>query len=163
MDEESLTKTVKLPTFSGERKDFQIWWVRFCAYASVQGFRQSIGRVRDPDLPSSEDVTIDARSDQGKKQLRAKRANAVAMANLTMAFTTEALIGMVYQAQTSLWSSGLTYVIVDALHKKYIPKDLVSKIELRRELNAVSMKKDDDPAVLFVAISGIENKYNTSM
>jgi hypothetical protein len=38
------------------------------------------------------------------------------------------------------------------------PKDLVSKIEFRRALNAVTMKKADDPALLFEQISAIENK-----
>jgi hypothetical protein len=42
---------------------------------------------------------------------------------------------------------------------KVFPKDLVSKIELWRALNAVSMKKEDDPAIQFEQIIAIENKY----
>ena len=53
-------------------------------------------------------------------------------------------------------------MLVDALFNKYVPQDLVSKIELRRALNCVSMKKEEDPVDLFKAISGIKNKYNTS-
>ena len=49
---------------------------------------------------------------------------------------------------------------MDALFKKYVPQDLVSKIELRRALNAVSTKKEEDLANLFEAISVTENKYN---
>jgi hypothetical protein len=49
----------------------------------------------------------------------------------------------------------------NALHTKYFPKDLVSTIELRRALNAVTMKKEVDPAMLFEQISAIENKFNT--
>ena len=33
---------------------------------------------------------------------------------------------------------------------------------MRRELNAARMKKEEDPANLFEAISDIENKYNTA-
>ena len=51
-------------------------------------------------------------------------------------------------------------MLVDALFNKYVPQDLVSKIELRRALNCVSMKKEEDPVDLFKAISGIKNKYN---
>jgi hypothetical protein len=35
------------------------------------------------------------------------------------------------------------------------------QIELRRALNAVSMKKEDDPAILFEPISATENKYDS--
>ena len=52
-------------------------------------------------------------------------------------------------------------MVVDALFNKYVPQNLVSKIELRRALNSVIMKKEEDPANLFEAISGIKNKYNT--
>jgi hypothetical protein len=38
-------------------------------------------------------------------------------------------------------------MMMKQLHTKYFPKDLVSKIELRRALNGVSMKKEDDPAL----------------
>ena len=41
------------------------------------------------------------------------------------------------------------------------PKDLVSKIELRRALIKMTMKKDDNPATLFEQISALENRYNT--
>eukprot|EP00957_Ditylum_brightwellii_P119504 9117842-Ditylum_brightwellii.AAC.1 len=49
------TKAVLLPTFDGTSKMFQIWWIRFKAYASMYGFMQSIGHEIDSDLPDSED------------------------------------------------------------------------------------------------------------
>ena len=67
--------------------------------------------------------------------------NAIAIANLTIAFTSELLIGMVYQERTTNWPSGLEHMVMDALFKKIVPQDLVSKVELRRALNAVNMKK----------------------
>ena len=51
-------------------------------------------------------------------------------------------------------------MVVHALSNQYVPLDLVSKIELCRALDAVIMKKEEDPANLFKAISDIENKYN---
>jgi hypothetical protein len=78
-----------------------------------------------------------------------------------MAFTAEALMGMIYNAKTADWPNELAWMVVKALHRKYFPKDLMSKIEWRRALNAVSMKKEDDPAILFEQICAIENKYNT--
>jgi hypothetical protein len=91
-------KSVRLPTFSGEQKDFQIWWMRFYAYAGVYGFASAAGQTRNPDLPSKESDTIDESTDVGKRQKVAKKANSVCMASLTMAFTTEQLMGMIYAA-----------------------------------------------------------------
>ena len=82
--------------------------------------------------------------------------NAIAIANLTIAFTSELLIGMVYQERTTNWPSGMPHTLVDASFNKYIPQYLVSKIKLRRALNAVSMNKEEDPVDLFEAIRGIE-------
>ena len=160
MDDDDVkgSKTVKLPTFNGEAKEAQIWLMRFRAYADVYGFSQSIMETADPNLPATESSVIDESTDDGKKQARAKRANKIALANLTMAFTTEALMGLIYKARTNDWPNGLAWMVMKEVHKKNFPKDLVSKIELRRELNAVSMKKEDDPAFLFEQISAIENK-----
>ena len=88
--------------------------------------------------------------------------NAIAITNITMSFTSELLIGMVYQARTTEWNSGLAHMVVYVLFKKYFLQYLVSKIELRRALNAVSIKKEEDPENLFEVISGIKNKYNTA-
>jgi len=155
-------KSIRLPTFGGEHKDFQMWWVRFTAFASVYGFAASVGRTPDPNLPGSEDEVIDESTDEGKLMAKARKKNAIAMANLTMAFTSESLLGMVYKAKDSGYPSGCAWKVVDALHRKYIPQDLVSKVELRQALSAVSMKRDEDPAKLFEALSAIENKYNTA-
>jgi hypothetical protein len=35
-------KGVKLPNFDGDSKKFQLWWTRFCAYATVYKFRQAL-------------------------------------------------------------------------------------------------------------------------
>eukprot|EP00957_Ditylum_brightwellii_P090588 6899176-Ditylum_brightwellii.AAC.1 len=60
------------------------------------------------------------------------------------------------------WPSGLAYKIVVMLHEKYAPQDMVAKIELRRTLNSVIMKKKDDPVVLFEQIIRLQNCYNTN-
>ena len=144
-DDKMISGKVQLPKFNGERKDFVTWWMRFQAYAAVVGFTQSIQKTRDGDLPLLEAQTLDSSDAVRKKQEKALKSNRIAMANLTMAFTSEQLIGYYYKAITSGWPTGQAYKVVGALFNKYSPQDLVSKIELRREMNAVSMKRDDDP------------------
>eukprot|EP00957_Ditylum_brightwellii_P180357 13739488-Ditylum_brightwellii.AAC.1 len=99
MDKATLSSC--LLTFDGTAKMFQMWWLRFCAYATVFGFTQSIQKTVDPDLPKSKDADVDNRNTAAKK---AKKANMIAMASFTMAFTSKLLIGMVYAAMTADWA-----------------------------------------------------------
>jgi hypothetical protein len=46
-----------------------------------------------------------------------------------------------------------------ALIKKYRPDDIIAAAEARRRLNDVSMKKYDDPAILFEQLAEIEVAY----
>ena len=113
-------------------------------------------------MPKDESEVIDETQEEGKKKAAAKRRNALAVANLTMAFTTEATICLVYESVTEEWPSGLAHRIVDALFKKYQPQDTMTKVELRQQLNKVSLKKTEDPAKLFEQIAAIQNRYNTA-
>ena len=123
-------RSVRLPAFSGEHKNFQVWWwMIFSAYAAIHGFAQSVRKTRDPDLPATEDASINVKTDDGKKQLKAKKLNVIAIANLTMSFTSEALIGMVYSEMIDEWPTGVASNVVWVQFKKYCPQDLVSKIE----------------------------------
>eukprot|EP00957_Ditylum_brightwellii_P047624 3617984-Ditylum_brightwellii.AAC.1 len=63
-----------------------------------------------------------------------------------MAFTAEGFIGMVYGTIFTKCPTGKACLLVVALHRKYAPKDLVLKIEMNHELNAITMKKVENPA-----------------
>eukprot|EP00957_Ditylum_brightwellii_P197188 15023413-Ditylum_brightwellii.AAC.1 len=63
---------------------------------------------------------------------------------------------------TTDWPSRLAQKIVVALHEKFVPQDMVTKIELSHALNSVIMKKKDDPGVLFEQTSDLQNRYNTA-
>jgi hypothetical protein len=80
---------------------------------------------------------------------KAKEQNQLAFAQLTMAFTTETAMTFIYEGMTDTdWPSGLAYLVVNALKKKYMPKDTISKVELRRMMNGIKMKKSADPVEL---------------
>eukprot|EP00957_Ditylum_brightwellii_P139458 10628933-Ditylum_brightwellii.AAC.1 len=116
------------------------------AYGSVSGFSQSISSTEDPDTPDQEDTEITGDDATTKAQRKAAKSNVMAMWNFTMEFIAEGLIGMIYSAITTKWPTGKACLVVVALHKKYVPKDLVSKIEMKCELNAIAMKKTENPA-----------------
>ena len=84
MDDTGL-KSLKLPLFDGEEKNFQIWWTRFRAYAGCHGFTQVIGTTKNVNLPDHEDETLDETVAAEQLKILARRKNLVAMANLTLA------------------------------------------------------------------------------
>jgi hypothetical protein len=150
--------SARLPTFDGNHKKFQLWYTRFRAYATVCRFSEAL--EKQDAMPAKESDKIDESNEDGKKQALAKKRNAIAMANLSMAFTSEGAMGLVYKTMTMEWPSGLVYLVMEAMGEKYRPQDTITRVELRQKLNKVSMKKNQDPATLFEQISSIENQYN---
>ena len=159
MSEVSSEKSVKLPTFDGDYKKFQLWWTRFEVYAEYYNFHQALTDEDDEIRPSSEAEKIDTSTEEGKAKAAAKKRNQVAMMNLTLAFTNESVMVMIYRARTKEWPRGLAKLVVEALMKKYRPIDTISRVELRQKLNKVTMKKGADPATLFAQLNVIENQY----
>ena len=67
-------KTVTLPSFSGEKKDYKVWLKRFTAYATLKGFSVAL---RDTHvLPVDPEALTTAGSDKEKrrKSYRAKQS-----------------------------------------------------------------------------------------
>jgi hypothetical protein len=51
-DDKYVSRKVVLPKFSGAHKDFQVWWTRFLAFASVCRFSmQAVGNQAEVDPP----------------------------------------------------------------------------------------------------------------
>src|SRR5688572_366112 len=94
------------------------------------GFLEAIGRVQDLKLPADNAAVIDKKTTAGKAEMKAKKANETAMASLTMAITTDSLIGMINRSCNTTWPNGLACKVVDALFKQYVPQDIISKIEM---------------------------------
>lgn len=113
-------------------------------------------------MPASDAEVIDLTDAQGLRQEAAKKRNEIAIANFTMAITSEGTISLVYKAATADWPDGLAHLIVVAMLQRYMPQDTVTRVELRQMLNKVSMKPNDDPRVIFEQISTIENRYTTA-
>jgi hypothetical protein len=149
MDNAAESRTARLPVFGGAHADFQVWWTRCMAFAAVCKFMQALKVGGETNLPAKEDDATDVSTDVGKLQSAAVRRNAIAMANLTMAFTSEATMSLVCKAMTAEWPTGLAHLVVAAMFKKCRPQAAVTRVELRKALNNIKMKKGKDPATLF--------------
>ena len=150
-------KTVKLPRWDGKQGTFQTWYARFKAYAGVFGFSKAL--EVDTDMPINEGVTLDLSEEVGRLSEAARKRNAVAMANLTMAFESEVAMTCVYEAMTEDWPSGLAHKVTSRLIKKYAPKDRMSRVEMRVALNNIAMRDDEDPCSIFEQIAEIKNRF----
>ena len=121
--------TVRLLTFFGKQQDFQIWRTQFQAYAVLNKFKEALKDGGESDLPGNEADSIDESTNEDKKQNAAKRRNEIAiMANFSIAFTTEANMGMLYQGMASEWSSGLAHLAVEMLRKNTSHKILSAEL-----------------------------------
>jgi uncharacterized membrane protein YjjP (DUF1212 family) len=97
--ENSTIKSLKLALFDGTAAKFQIWWVRFKAFASCSGFTKALGGTMETAMPASEAATI-AVTDDGALNKKAKESNQLAFAQLRMAFTTELAMTFIYEGMT---------------------------------------------------------------
>ena len=76
---QSLSKqSVKLPTYDGAPKKFQMWWMRFIAFAMVYKFNKAISKdALDPDMLQSEVEVLDESKNEDKKKIMVKNHNSV--------------------------------------------------------------------------------------
>jgi hypothetical protein len=97
-----------------------------------------------------------------KKKIAAKNCNAVAMANLSMAFTSDGLKELIFKAVTVEWPNGRAHLVIKGLFRKCQPQDTVMRVELWMMLNKIGMmKKKTNPARMFEQIASVKNWYST--
>ena len=82
-------KTIVLPTFSGEDKDYVVYWPRFMVYVTLKRFNDVLGKGSN--LATHPNVFI-VDLDTQKNQDDTISQNKVAMASFTMLFTTDELM-----------------------------------------------------------------------
>jgi hypothetical protein len=105
--------------------------MRFVAFATVYKFVEAVNKdAPDNDMPTSEVEVLDASNAGDKKKIAVKNRNAVAMANLSMAFTSDGLLGLIFKAATVEWPNGLAHLVIKGLFRKFQPQDTVTRVEL---------------------------------
>ena len=155
--------------FNGDEKNFQSWWIKFQAYARVKGFHQVLTDARIL-INESEIEILEAKEKYGlsgtnirtmyeEKQLKLAKKKLLAMAHLTMAFGSEALLNKIASASTREWPGGLAFRLVALIKEKCAPKDRMTGVERTRKLGKIELKAGANPATLFEQIKAIDNQY----
>jgi hypothetical protein len=146
------------PSFSGKAEDDQMFDMRFMAYAGCNKFRKALMKDFMLELPTNEEAVLDLATAEGKAHQKAVDMNLTAVGAYTWAITTNVVAVMVFQSMTADCYGRLACKIKEALDNNLKPKDTMSYVDLRRDLNAIAMKKNDDPAGLFEQNSAIKNR-----
>ena len=107
--------TINGPVFDGDEEKFQSWWIRYQAYNRVKRFSTAL--KINTDLTEDEVMikTLDATNEDESKKIVAGKRNVLAMAHLTMALVTEALMKKVNTVCTDEWPDGLAYELIGLL------------------------------------------------
>jgi hypothetical protein len=148
-------KSVRVPTFNGNRDAFQVWWLRFQAFSKAYKFRSAIDDKKESDLPDKEEP----QSGDTKEQEAARERNSTAVYYLTLAFECGESMKFIYKGFTKDYPNGLAYLVIKALLKKFKPQDATSNLEFTQALMRIKMNPKDNPAVLFTQISTLQNRY----
>ena len=94
-------KTARVPTFDGESSNCQMWWVRFKAHVKMSGLDKWLKPTIESETPASQEEAenLDETNATDKNKLKAVKRNDEAIANLTLAFTTNDLLNKTMSTQ----------------------------------------------------------------
>lgn len=148
-----------VPKFDGKKSAYSMWMARFEAFAVLEDFSEAIQKTAESDLPAKASDAIQS-GDDGKEARAAKKRNQRAFYYLTMAFQTEGLISKIHAAKTQEYPEGLAWMVIAALEKEYRPNDLLSRVDLRADMNKVRLRVNDEPTKLKEQICWLQNHYN---
>ena len=146
----------KVPTFSGKKEDYLVWWTKFQAYCAQQGYSDALDPGFVSKLPADDATPLDETNSDEKKQADAKKMNLKAMAAFATAFETARMLILLHKVKTDKWSDGLACELVKKLKGKFVPSKENVAIESTLMMNEIKMGYKDDPSTLFEQMSEIE-------
>lgn len=153
----------KVPTFDGNRTNFEVFWPKFQAYAKSKGFSSVIKRDGpDPKLPASlYEADGTTRRNLSADEKKAYEKNSKAILALTNAFSTVTLLRVISKTIDNAigYEEGKAHDVVKAIMQKYRPDDTVGGLDALCELDALKLDDDMDPSDLFEKIDNLKAVY----
>jgi hypothetical protein len=125
----------------------------------VGNITDAFGAKLNSEIPQSSKNVLDPTRDEDKKMIVASKANKRAMAYYALAFKTMKLLRLITKANTDDWPCGEAWKVKKALMAKYRPDDVLTVSELKKRLNAVALKVNQDPSDMFEELAAIEHAY----
>ena len=117
MSDELSTSGLRIPVLTDADNKFEIWLIRFRAYACVKGFGSVVSDAGDANMPQQY-VDPDTITDKTDKVYKALKKNDLAVAALTNAFEDDVHVNILYKTMTTTWSTGNAGEIIKMLKEK---------------------------------------------
>jgi hypothetical protein len=150
----------RMPTFDGKKEKFETWKMRWEAFTIMENLSSDLGVNGDPDITAKHDDVIDVATTKVNAHMKANTVNMRAVAYYTMTMKSVRLMAFINKSKTVEWPGGLEWNFNQSMIKKYRPTHGVAQSEMCQRLNALSMKKNEDPETLFEQLAEIEAIYN---
>jgi hypothetical protein len=149
----------KVPMFDGRAESFNRWEIQWNAFAEVEHITEALGTKLNVDMPQNSKHILNPVEDKDKKMIVTSKANKRAMAYYALAFKTMKLLRLITKAKTDEWPGGEAWRVKKALMAKYRPDDVFTVFELKKRLNAVALKGNQDHSDMFQELAAIEHAY----
>ena len=152
-------KTVSLPSFLGEKKDYEVWLKRFTAYATLKGFSVAL---RDTHVLPTDPEALTTTGDAKEKEEKAITQNNLAIACMTMSFTKLEDMDSIEDSATAKYPNGVASEVIKILATEYNPKDTLSAVEAETTIRKVKLSATGNPDKYFKKISVVKSKFRKS-
>jgi hypothetical protein len=149
----------KMPMFDGKAESFDCWKIQWNAFTEVDNITEALGTKLNTDMPQNSKHVLNPVEDKDKKIIVARKANKQAMAYYALVFKTMKLLRLITKAKTDEWPGGEAWRVKKALMAKYRPGDVLTVSELKKRLNVVALKGNQDPSDMFEELAAIEHAY----
>ena len=156
---EEKTKTVSLPAFSGEKKNYEVWLKRFMAYSTIKGFLVAL--IQTFNLPADPN-TLSTSADTKEKEEKAITQNSLAIACLMMSFTKIEDMEHIETSATTEYPAGIASEVMKLLMTEYNPKDKLSAVEAETAMRKVKLSATGNPDKYFKKVNVVKSKYRKS-
>jgi hypothetical protein len=151
-------KKMSTPHMTEKRSNFPVFWTRFQAFARVKNFHKGITKKKNADLPDTENGLFDSDAKVLKQHEEAIELNAITVAYLTIALEkTNKLMAIIHKSKSKEWPTGQAHLIINELFRKFAPDDMVSKVEMKRDLANLKFNMKDSPADWLEDVAAVEN------
>jgi hypothetical protein len=135
--------------FDGKAESFDRWEIQWNAFAKVENITEALGTKPNKEMPQNSKHVLDPMKDEDKKMIVVGKANKRAMVYYALAFKTMKLMRLITKAKTYEYPGGEAWKVKKSLMAKYRPDDVLTVSELKKRLNAVSLKGNQDPSDMF--------------
>ncbi len=104
-EENTYDKSVRVIRFSGKQADWRVWSLKFLAYSAIKGYKGILTGSEVP-VSATAEASLDAGTEDGKRQLKIQVKNVEAYNALILAIDDEVGLGAIESAITEDFPNG---------------------------------------------------------